>query len=83
MKASNTDKQHQQHQHHHYNNNKADIDEDGQWREQDNIAMLQECGEDGDYFSAGKYRKYEMDRMKYYYAIAIFDSAATASVVYA
>lgn len=51
------------------------------WQE-DNANMMQDPGEDGELFSGGKYRKYEMDRMKYYYAIATFDSADTAAAVY-
>lgn len=39
--------------------------------------------QEGEYFSAGKYRAYEMRRMQYYYAIARFDSADTAAAVYA
>ncbi|KAH9578011.1 hypothetical protein LSM04_002560 [Trypanosoma melophagium] len=60
------------------NNNNND---DDAWQD-DNIAMLEEEGEDGEFFSQGKYRKYERDRMKYYYAIATFDSAETAETVY-
>lgn len=48
----------------------------------DDPAMLNEHGEDGEYFSGGKYRKYEMDRMRYYYAVATFDSADTAAAIY-
>ncbi|EAN78187.1 uncharacterized protein TEOVI_000841700 [Trypanosoma equiperdum] len=55
--------------------------DDDPW-EDDNIAMLQEEGEDGELFSEGKHRKYERDRMKYYYAVATFDSPETAEAVY-
>eukprot|EP00796_Vickermania_ingenoplastis_P006641 gene6641-4760_t len=48
----------------------------------DDPAMLREAGEDGERFSSGKFRQYEMNRMKYYYAIATFDSADTAQAVY-
>jgi len=49
----------------------------------DHAAMqLDEEGEGGELFSDGKYRKYEMDRMKYYYAVATFDCAETAAAVY-
>ncbi|KAG5489823.1 hypothetical protein GH5_00706 [Leishmania sp. Ghana 2012 LV757] len=48
----------------------------------DDPKMLMEQGEDGEWFSDGKYRRYEMNRMKYYYAVATFDSANTAAVVY-
>ncbi|KAG5465985.1 hypothetical protein CUR178_00700 [Leishmania enriettii] len=48
----------------------------------DDPKMMTEQGEDGEWFSDGKYRRYEMDRMKYYYAVATFDSADTAAVVY-
>ncbi|KPA81844.1 hypothetical protein ABB37_04102 [Leptomonas pyrrhocoris] len=48
----------------------------------DNPDMLHEQGEDGEFFSDGKFRRYEMDRMKYYYAVASFDSADTAAAVY-
>ncbi|KAG5490821.1 hypothetical protein JKF63_00943 [Porcisia hertigi] len=48
----------------------------------DDPNMMAEQGEDGELFSSGKYRRYEMDRMKYYYAVATFDSADTAAVVY-
>ncbi|KAG5464504.1 hypothetical protein LSCM1_00694 [Leishmania martiniquensis] len=48
----------------------------------DDPKMLTEQGEDGEWFSDGKYRRYEMDRMKYFYAVATFDSADTAAVVY-
>ncbi|CCW70066.1 unnamed protein product [Phytomonas sp. Hart1] len=48
----------------------------------DDPSMLTERGEDGEYFSSGKYRQYEMNRMKYYYAIATFDSSETAAAVY-
>lgn len=48
----------------------------------DDPSMLNEVGEDGEMFSSGKHRKYERDRMKYYYAVATFDSADTASSVY-
>lgn len=48
----------------------------------DNPSMLHETTEDGETFSSGKHRKYERDRMKYYYAVATFDSADTASSVY-
>lgn len=60
-----------------------DIDEDAEdgWVE-DDPAMLDEVGEDGEKFSSGKYRKYERDRMKYYYAVATFDSPDTAAAVY-
>lgn len=57
-----------------------DDDDDG-WVD-DNAAMLEEQGEDGELFSSGKYRQYELNRMKYFYAIATFDSAATAGAVY-
>ncbi|ORC85549.1 uncharacterized protein TM35_000341610 [Trypanosoma theileri] len=63
------------------NNNNNNNDDDDAWQD-DNIAMLEEEGEDGEFFSQGKYRKYERDRMKYYYAIATFDSAETAETVY-
>ncbi|RNF05801.1 pre-rRNA-processing protein ESF1 [Trypanosoma rangeli] len=56
-------------------------DEEDPW-EDDNVAMLHEEGEDGELFSQGKYRKYERDRMKYFYAVATFDSAETAETVY-
>ncbi|PWU99626.1 hypothetical protein C3747_216g12 [Trypanosoma cruzi] len=56
-------------------------DEDDPW-EDDNPAMLYEEGGDGELFSQGKYRRYERDRMKYYYAVATFDSAETAETVY-
>eukprot|EP00758_Cryptobia_borreli_P004114 Tbor_TRINITY_DN4193_c0_g1::TRINITY_DN4193_c0_g1_i2::g.26530::m.26530 len=55
-------------------------DSDG-WQD-DNPDMLDEDGEDGEKFSKGKYRKYEMDRMKYYYCVATFDSVDTAAAVY-
>ncbi|KAK7202285.1 hypothetical protein NESM_000300100 [Novymonas esmeraldas] len=48
----------------------------------DDPAMMTEQGEDGEWFSGGKYRRYEMDRMKYYYAVATFDSPDTAAAVY-
>ncbi|CAG9584214.1 conserved hypothetical protein [Leishmania major strain Friedlin] len=48
----------------------------------DDPRMMTEQGEDGEWFSDGKYRRYEMDRMKYYYAVATFDSADTAAMVY-
>ncbi|CAJ1013161.1 hypothetical protein Q4I28_008474 [Leishmania naiffi] len=48
----------------------------------DNPNMMTEQGEDGEWFSGGKYRRYEMDRMRYYYAVATFDSADTAAAVY-
>ncbi|GET93758.1 hypothetical protein, conserved [Leishmania tarentolae] len=48
----------------------------------DDPKMMTEQGEDGEWFSDGKYRRYEMDRMKYYYAVATFDSADTAAMVY-
>ncbi|KAG5465241.1 hypothetical protein LSCM4_00695 [Leishmania orientalis] len=48
----------------------------------DDPKMMMEQGEDGEWFSDGKYRRYEMNRMKYYYAVATFDSANTAAVVY-
>ncbi|KAG5489084.1 hypothetical protein JIQ42_00706 [Leishmania sp. Namibia] len=48
----------------------------------DDPKMMTEQGEDGEWFSDGKYRRYEMDRMKYCYAVATFDSADTAAVVY-
>ncbi|EPY22191.1 pre-rRNA processing protein Esf1 [Strigomonas culicis] len=48
----------------------------------DNPHMMEEQGEDGEFFSEGKYRQYEMSRMKYYYAVATFDSPETAAVVY-
>ena len=38
--------------------------------------------EEEEYFSSGKHRLYEISRMKYYYAVATFDSAETASAVY-
>jgi hypothetical protein len=56
------------------------IDDDG-WIN-DNFKMIDEEGEDGEKFSTGKYRKYERDRMKYYYAVATFDSPETAAHVY-
>lgn len=59
------------------NNDEVD---DG-WTE-DNPTMINQEGEDGEVFSAGKYRKYERDRMKYYYAVATFDTADTAAAVY-
>ncbi|RNF16000.1 pre-rRNA-processing protein ESF1 [Trypanosoma conorhini] len=61
--------------------NHDDHDEEDPW-EEDNVAMLHEEGEDGELFSQGKYRKYERDRMKYFYAVATFDSAETAETVY-
>lgn len=48
----------------------------------DDPAMLEEEGEDGERFSSGKYRQYEMNRMKYFYAVATFDSPETAAAVY-
>lgn len=48
----------------------------------DNPNMVHEQGEDGEFFSDGKFRRYEMDRMKYYYAVATFDSPETAAAVY-
>ncbi|CBZ26512.1 conserved hypothetical protein [Leishmania mexicana MHOM/GT/2001/U1103] len=48
----------------------------------DDPRMMTEQGEDGEWFSDGKYRRYEMDRMKYYYAVATFDSPDTAAMVY-
>lgn len=57
-----------------------DDDSDG-WAE-DNPQMLDEEGEDGERFSKGKYRKYEMNRMRYYYCVAEFDSADTAAAIY-
>ena len=36
----------------------------------------------GTVVSHDKYRRYEMQRLRYYYAIAVFDSAATAQAVY-
>jgi hypothetical protein len=36
----------------------------------------------GELFSSGKYRQYELNRMKYYYAIAEFDCTESARVVY-
>ncbi|KPI83057.1 hypothetical protein ABL78_7923 [Leptomonas seymouri] len=48
----------------------------------DDPNMMHEQGENGEFFSDGKYRRYEMDRMKYYYAVATFDSAETAAAVY-
>lgn len=48
----------------------------------DNPNMMHEEGEGGELFSDGKFRRYEMDRMKYYYAVATFDSADTAAAVY-
>ncbi|CCW63231.1 unnamed protein product [Phytomonas sp. EM1] len=56
-------------------------DDDNGWVD-DNPSMFTERGEDGEYFSGGKYRQYEMNRMKYYYAIATFDSPETAAAVY-
>ncbi|KAG8347742.1 hypothetical protein TRVL_01428 [Trypanosoma vivax] len=50
--------------------------------EDDDPVMLEEEGEDGELFSEGKHRKYERDRMKYYYAVASFDSPETAEAVY-
>ena len=57
-------------------------DDDDGW-EDDNPNMMEEEGDDGEKFSSGKYRKYERDRLKYYYAIATFDSPDTAAAVYA
>lgn len=48
----------------------------------DDPTMLQEEGENGELFSSGKYRQYEFNRMKYYYAVASFDSPETAATVY-
>lgn len=59
----------------------GDEEEDDGWVD-DNPAMMNEQGEEGEFFSSGKYRQYEMNRMKYYYAIATFDSADTAAAVY-
>ncbi|CUF96225.1 Hypothetical protein, putative [Bodo saltans] len=56
--------------------------DDGDGWVEDNAAMINEVGENGEMFSSGKHRKYEKDRMKYYYAVATFDSADTASAVY-
>ena len=61
---------------------KPQSDESDGWQD-DNPAMMEEEGEDGEKFSKGKYRKYEIDRMKYYYCVATFDSADTAAAVYA
>lgn len=61
-------------------NASSEAQSDG-WQD-DNPAMMEEEGENGEVFSSGKYRKYEMDRMKYYYAVATFDSADTAAAVY-
>lgn len=58
----------------------SDVQSDG-WAD-DNPSMLTEQGEDGELFSSGKYRRYEMNRMKYYYAVATFDSPDTAAAVY-
>lgn len=58
----------------------GDEDDDG-WYD-DDPTMLDEEGENGERFSSGKYRAYELRRMKYYYAIATFDSAETAAEVY-
>ncbi|CAD2213277.1 pre-rRNA-processing protein ESF1 [Angomonas deanei] len=44
--------------------------------------MIGQQGEDGEFFSEGKYRLYEKSRMAYYYAVARFDSADTAAAVY-
>ena len=56
------------------------VDDDG-WVEED-PAMLTEEGANGEIFSSGKHRKYEKDRMKYYYAVATFDEDTTAETVY-
>jgi hypothetical protein len=48
----------------------------------DDPNMMYEQGENGEFFSNGKFRRYEMNRMKYYYAVATFDSADTAAAVY-
>ena len=58
----------------------GDVDESG-WIN-DDFNMIDEQGENGEWFSTGKYRKYERDRMKYYYAVATFDSLETAAHVY-
>lgn len=53
-------------------------------RVNDDPSMLEgdEEGENGEFFSSGKYRQYEFNRMKYYYAVAVFDSSDTAAAVY-
>jgi hypothetical protein len=61
----------------------AGDDEEAEESDGDDPAMFTEVGEDGEMFSSGKFRKYELARMKYYYAIATFDSPGTAAAVYA
>ena len=50
--------------------------------EEDNPAIKTEVGDDGERFSENKYRRYEIQRLKYYYAIVEFDTVETASHVY-
>ncbi|KAJ9450632.1 Pre-rRNA-processing protein esf1, partial [Diplonema papillatum] len=50
--------------------------------EEEDEAVRTAVGEDGELFSENKYRRYELQRLKYYYAIVTFDSKATAAHVY-
>ena len=60
----------------------GDADESDEGSDVDDPHMFAEVGEDGEIFSGGKFRQYELNRMKYYYAVATFDSPETASAVY-
>eukprot|EP01060_Flectonema_neradi_P007447 TRINITY_DN15195_c0_g1_i1.p1 TRINITY_DN15195_c0_g1~~TRINITY_DN15195_c0_g1_i1.p1 ORF type:complete len:710 (+),score=216.13 TRINITY_DN15195_c0_g1_i1:123-2252(+) len=65
-------------------NSEESIDEmsDDLGFELDDPAIKNETTEEGERFSENKYRRYEMQRLRYYYAIATFDSAKTAAHVY-
>ena len=50
--------------------------------ERDDMAIKNDVTEEGERFSENKYRRYEMQRLRYYYAIATFDSSKTAAHVF-
>lgn len=57
-------------------------EDDGRVNDDPSMLAAEEEGENGEFFSSGKYRQYEFNRMKYYYAVAVFDSSETAAAVY-
>eukprot|EP01064_Diplonema_japonicum_P001080 TRINITY_DN10693_c0_g2_i1.p1 TRINITY_DN10693_c0_g2~~TRINITY_DN10693_c0_g2_i1.p1 ORF type:complete len:732 (+),score=285.83 TRINITY_DN10693_c0_g2_i1:41-2236(+) len=63
-------------------NDEDEEDEELEGFEQEDSKVRTEIGTDGERFSENRYRRYEIQRLKYFYAIVEFDGPETAAHVY-